>query len=207
MKPIALLTMLTTIASAEKLTYPDSHPEPLVEKIHGLEISDPYRWLEDLNGKKTATWVNAQNQVTRNYLEKIPGRDKLDKHLTEIWNVERVGVPTKKGGRYFFHKNDGLQDQSVFYTTKSLKEDPRVLLDPNTLSKDGTVALGSTSVSHDGQYLAYSTSASGSDWVEWKVRNIETGKDLDDHLKWSKFSGAWYGSAHGLGSPDGKSMG
>ncbi|MDG1072502.1 MAG: prolyl oligopeptidase family serine peptidase [Akkermansiaceae bacterium] len=199
MKRACLFAMLTANLSAEKLTYPDSHPKPLSEKIHGIDVSDDYRWLEDLNSKQTAEWVKAQNTVTEGYLNKIPGRDKLEKHLTDIWNVERISAPSKKGGRYFFHRNDGLQDQSVFYTTKDLKRKPKVLFDPNKLSGDGTVALKDISISHNGKYMAYSLSASGSDWVEWKVRDIDTGKDLSDHLKWSKFSDAtWSGDNKGF---------
>ncbi|MGB1888648.1 MAG: prolyl oligopeptidase family serine peptidase, partial [Akkermansiaceae bacterium] len=120
-------------------------------------------------------------------------------HLTKLWNVERLGVPSFEGGYYFFSKNNGLQNQSVLYSTKSLDLEPTVLLDPNKLSRDGTVALKSYEVSPNGKYLAYSTSASGSDWVEWKVREISSGRDLLDHLKWSKFSGAsWAKNSKGF---------
>ncbi|MEN8865954.1 MAG: S9 family peptidase, partial [Akkermansiaceae bacterium] len=155
-----------------------------------MKIRDPYRWLEELNSDQTAAWVKAQSSLTDSYLKALPGRDALNNHLTKLWNVERFGIPVFKGGRYFFSKNDGLQNQSVLYSTQSLDMDPKVLLDPNTLSKDGTIALSSYEVSPDGRHLAYSISASGSDWVEWKVREISSGKDLSDHLKWSKFSGA-----------------
>jgi prolyl oligopeptidase len=143
--------------------------------------------------------VKAQNSLTDSYLDAIPGRKALENHLTKLWNVERIGVPSFEGGYYFFSKNNGLQNQSVLYSTKSLDLEPTVLLDPNKLSKDGTVALNSYEVSPNGKYLAYSTSASGSDWVEWKVREISSGKDLSDHLKWSKFSGAsWAKNSKGF---------
>lgn len=184
------MTIASLSGQEAPVTYPDSKPGKTVDVIHGVKVPDPYRWLEDLNSKETAQWVTAQNDLTEGYLNQIPGREALDQHLTKLWNVERFGVPFREGGRYFFTKNDGLQNQSVLYSTKSLDEDPSILLDPNTLSKDGTVALSSYEVSPDGRYLAYSTSASGSDWIEWRVREIATGKDLSDHLLWSKFSGA-----------------
>ena len=171
-------------------TYPDSQPGDTVETLHGVEVVDPYRWLEDLNAKETAQWVEAQNEVTQGYLKTIPGAQAITNHLTELWNYERFGLPYKEGGRYFFSKNDGLQNQAVIYTTTSLEKEATVLLDPNTLSEDGTVALGNYTISPDGKHMAYSISRSGSDWVEWKVRDIATGKDRSDHLKWSKFSGA-----------------
>ena len=185
-----LLAPLTLAADPMPLKYPDSHPGTTIETLHGIEVADPYRWLEDANSDKTATWVKEQNEVTEDYLAKISGKEAINKHLTELWNYERFGLPFEEGGRYFFSKNDGLQDQSVLYTTPSLDEEATILLDPNKLSDDGTVSLGSYSISHDGKFMAYSISRSGSDWVEWKVRDIATGKDLSDHLKWSKFSGA-----------------
>ncbi|MEO1593533.1 MAG: prolyl oligopeptidase family serine peptidase, partial [Cyanobacteria bacterium J06632_22] len=161
--------------------------------------ADPYRWLEDPNADDTKAWVEAQNKVTFGYLSQIEQPEQIKARLTELWNYERYSSPFKRGGRYFFYKNDGLQNQSVLYTQPTLEDDAKVLLDPNTLSEDGTVALGSTAVSEDGQYMAYSLSASGSDWVEWTVRNIETGEDLADHLKWSKFSGAsWTHDSQGF---------
>lgn len=183
-------TLLSVSAQQSPFDYPDSNPGDLIEDLHGFKVPDPYRWLEDLNSKETATWVNAQDSLTRDYLEKIPGRDQLESHLTKLWNVERYGTPFKEGGHYFFSKNDGLQNQSVLYITDSLEGDARILLDPNKLSEDGTVALSDYEISPDGTLMTYSTSASGSDWVEWSVRDVATGKNLSDHLKWSKFSGA-----------------
>ncbi|MCH1498108.1 MAG: prolyl oligopeptidase family serine peptidase [Akkermansiaceae bacterium] len=192
MRKIILLaiTLNTLTARGNTLSYPDSKPGETVDTLHGIRVPDPYRWLEDLNSDQTAAWVKAQSSLTNSYLDAIPGRQVLKNHLTKLWNVERLGVPSFEGGSYFFSKNNGLQNQSVLYSTKSLGIEPTVLLDPNTLSSDGTVALKSYEVSPDGKYLAYSTSASGSDWVEWQVREISSGKDLSDHLKWSKFSGA-----------------
>ena len=192
MRKIILLAITLNILTARgnTLSYPDSKPGETVDTLHGIKVPDPYRWLEDLNSDQTAAWVKAQSSLTNSYLDAIPGRQVLKNHLTKLWNVERLGVPSFEGGSYFFSKNNGLQNQSALYSTKSLDIEPTVLLDPNTLSSDGTVALKSYKVSPDGKYLAYSTSASGSDWVEWQVREISSGKDLSDHLKWSKFSGA-----------------
>lgn len=174
----------------EKVSYPETKKGALVENLHGMKVADPYRWLEDPNSAETAAWVESQNKVTFAYLEKIPSRASIRERLTKLWNYERYGVPSKHGDWYIFSKNDGLQNQAVYYKTKSLDAAPAVLLDPNTLSTDGTVALAGLEFSDDGKYMAYSTSASGSDWQEWHVREVESGKDLDDKIEWSKFSGA-----------------
>jgi len=170
------------------LTYPVSKKGDQVDNYHGTVVADPYRWLEDANSAETKAWVEAQNKVTQAYLAQIPQREAIRQRLTKLWNYERYSVPAKEGGRYFYSRNDGLQNQSVLYTMKSLFDVPRVLLDPNTLAADGTVALTGTEVSPDGKLLAYGMAASGSDWNELKVRDIETGKDLPDHIKWVKFS-------------------
>ncbi len=170
--------------------YPVTPKTNVVEVLHGQVINDPYRWLEDDNAPATQAWVAAQNRVTFAYLARIPYRDRIRARLTELWNFERYGVPWHEGGRYFYFKNDGLQNQSVLYTLTALDAGPRVLLDPNTLSPDGTVALSGVAVSPDGKLLAYGTSAAGSDWQEWHVRDIATGDDLPDHIRWVKFSGA-----------------
>ena len=173
-----------------KVHYPVTAKTNVVENYHGTAVSDPYRWLEDDNSPETKAWVAAQNKVTVAYLNAIPGRDAIKARLTKLWNFERYGVPFKEGGRTFYSRNDGLQNQSVLYTVDSPEAAPRVLLDPNTLSADGTVALAGLAVSDDGNLLAYGTSASGSDWEEWRVRDVRTGSDLPDHLKWVKFSDA-----------------
>ncbi|HCQ80188.1 MAG TPA: S9 family peptidase, partial [Verrucomicrobiales bacterium] len=140
-------------ARGNTLSYPDSKPGETVDTLHGIRVPDPYRWLEDLNSDQTAAWVKAQSSLTDSYLDAIPGRQVLKNHLTKLWDVERLGVPFFEGGYYFFSKNNGLQNQSVLYSTKSLDIEPTVLLDPNTLSSDGTVALKSYEVSPDGKYL------------------------------------------------------
>ncbi|MEH2377628.1 MAG: prolyl oligopeptidase family serine peptidase [Nostoc sp.] len=191
-------------SSEKPLTYPSSHKSDQVDNYHGTLVADPYRWLEDPDSEETRTWIDAQNQVTFGYLSEIPTREKIKQRLTKLWDYEKYGIPFKEGesqgdgssDRYFYFKNDGLQNQSVLYTLKTLDDQPNVLLDPNKLSEDGTVALSGLSISENAKLLAYGLSASGSDWQEWKVRDIETGEDLQDHLKWIKFSGASWTHDH-----------
>lgn len=176
----------------KKYTYPLAKTVDTVDVYFGMEVADPYRWLEDDNSEETAEWVKAENQLTQDYLSKIPFREALENRLTEIWNYPKYGVPYKKGDRYFFFKNDGIQNQSIMYMQADLNAEPEVLLDPNKLSDDGTVALAGTSISEDGKYLAYSTASGGSDWNEINVMEIDSRKMLPDHIKWVKFSGiAW----------------
>ncbi|MBC7881648.1 MAG: S9 family peptidase [Anaerolineae bacterium] len=170
--------------------YPNTAKVDCVDVYHGVSVADPYRWLEDADSPQTAAWVEAQNAVTFGFLNTIAARETIKNRLTQIWNYERYGVPFRHGNRYFLSKNTGLQNQSVLYSVKQLGDPLEVLLDPNTLSDDGTVALSGYAWSEDGQYFAYATSASGSDWQQWYVRDVETGKDLEDHLRWVKFSGA-----------------
>ncbi|MBV7334935.1 prolyl oligopeptidase family serine peptidase [Chloroflexi bacterium TSY] len=146
------------------LTYPDSKRVDHVDILHGEPISDPYRWLEEIDSAETAVWIQEQNKLTQAYLERIPHRDALYERLTVLWNYEKFGLPFKRGDRYFFSRNDGLQNQSVLYWTESLEQEPHLLLDPNQLSDDGTVALSSYAVSQDGRFLAYGLSRSGSAW-------------------------------------------
>ncbi|MEL6548526.1 MAG: S9 family peptidase, partial [Myxococcota bacterium] len=160
------------------------------DRYHGDDVADPYRWLEELDSEDTQRWVQAQNAETFGHLESLPTRELLRTRISTLWNYERFGLPSEKGGRTFFSKNDGLQNQAVLYWADALDAPARVLLDPNTLSDDGTVSLNSYSVSHDGKKIAYGLSSSGSDWVTWRVRDVETGADLQDRLEWSKFSGA-----------------
>jgi len=183
----------------ERLNYPVARRENVVDDYHGVKVADPYRWMEDLDSPELKAWIEAENKLTFAWLAGIPARESIKKRLTALWNHERYSPPVKRGGRYFFFKNDGLQNQSVLYVADSLAEEPRVLLDPNTLSKDGTVALAGLAVSDDGRLLAYGLSVAGSDWVEYKVRRVDTGEDLPDHLKWIKFSGAsWTKDARGF---------
>ncbi|MEN9519704.1 MAG: hypothetical protein RLZZ381_2292 [Cyanobacteriota bacterium] len=172
------------------LIYPNTDRVAQSDNYHGVEVKDPYRWLEDPDSDATKAWVQAQNEVTNSYLTTIPTRDKLQKRLTQLWDYEKYSSPFKRGQSYFYFKNDGLQNQSVLYTLKSLDDEGEILLDPNSLSADGTVALSGLSISDDGQWMAYGLSTAGSDWVEYRVKNIATKEDTADHLQWIKFSGA-----------------
>ena len=172
------------------LIYPTAKKVDQVDDYHGVKVADPYRWLEDTDSAETKDWVEAENKLTFSYLEKIPYREAIRKRMTKLWNYERFTVPELEGGRYFFQHNDGLQNQNELFVADSLTAEPRMLLDPNTLSADGTVALSGTAITEDGKLMAYGTAASGSDWQEWHVRDVSTGKDLPDLIKWVKFSGA-----------------
>lgn len=197
MKKVTLLAtgiIMMSCAQQQKLTYPTTAKVDTVDVYFGTEVPDPYRWLENDTSAATAAWVEAQNKVTNEYLSKIPFRDDLLKRMTELTNYEKIGTPFKKHGKYYFYKNDGLQNQSVLYVQDSLDGEPRVFLDPNKLSDDGTVALTGISFSNNGKYTAYTISRSGSDWTEIYVMDTESGKLLDDHIQWAKFSGAsWQG--------------
>lgn len=189
---LIVLTLVTMMAEAlqETPVYPNTRRGDVVDVLHGHQIADPYRWLEDPNSAETAAWVEAQNRVTFEFLGKIERRAAIRERLTRVWNYERYGVPSRHGAWTVFSKNNGLQNQAVIYKATSLDATPEMLLDPNTLSTDGTVALSGLSFSDDGKHLAYATSASGSDWMRWKIREVATGKDLADSIEWSKFSDA-----------------
>lgn len=174
----------------QPVSYPSSRRATCTEVLHDVAVDDPYRWLEDLNATETQHWIDAQNAITSAFLEEIPQRAALRQRLTTLWNYERYGIPFKQGSRYFFTRNNGLQNQAVLYWTPTLAAEPQVLLDPNQLSADGTVALSGYAISQDGKLLAYGLSASGSDWTEWRVREVDSGQDRSDRLQWIKFSGA-----------------
>jgi len=177
-------------APAQTLQYPAARKSDVVDDYHGTRVPDPYRWLEDPDSPESRAWIEAQNRLTAAYLAEIPARATIRQRLTQLWNYPKYGAPFRKAGRYFFLKNDGLQNQSVLYKQASLEATPETLLDPNILSEDGTVALSTLAVSDNGRLLAYGTAASGSDWEEFRVRDVVTARDLPDHLKWIKFSGA-----------------
>jgi len=172
--------------------YPETKTVDQVDTYHGVEVRDPYRWLEaDVReSKEVAAWVAAENEVTFGYLEGIPERDGLREELRALWDYEKFSAPFKTGGRYFYFRNNGLQNQSVLYTMDTLEEEGSVLLDPNLWSEDGTIALAGIAVSEDGRYLAYGRSEAGSDWQTWYVMDIDSRRILDDELKWVKYSGA-----------------
>jgi prolyl oligopeptidase len=174
----------------QAISYPPTRKADVVDEYYGTKVPDPYRWLEDVDAPETRSWVEAENRLSFAYLEAIPERSRIKRRLTELWDYPKYGAPFKKGGRYFFFKNSGLQNQSVLYTQRTLTAPPEELLDPNLLSPDGTVALSTLALSEDGRLLVYGTSGSGSDWQEFRVRDVATRRDRPDHLRWIKFSGA-----------------
>ena len=188
-----VITINHLIGQQSTLNYPVTRKDDTSDRYFGMKIADPYRWLEDDNSKETEAWVNAQNAVTNEYLSKIPFRDKLKNQLADLWDYETVGTPSKYGNYYIYSKNDGKQNQSVYYIKEGEKGKEEVLIDPNLLSTDGTTSIGSMSVSKNNKYIAYAVSRSGSDWKEIMVIDLATRKKLNDNIKWVKFSGiSWY---------------
>ena len=196
---VAAILLATAVAAHARVKYPETRKDPVVEDYHGVPVADPYRWLEDDNAPEVKAWVEAQNAVTAAYLDRLPARDALRRRLTELWNYERFGVPARRGGRYFYSRNDGLQNQSVLFVAEALDAEPRVLIDPNTLAADGTVSLTGTAITEDARLIAFGVARSGSDWQEWRVRNVDTGEDLPDVIRWVKFSGvSWLKDGSGF---------
>jgi len=188
---LVALAFATPLAAQTPTTCPapsDRHVDQ-VDDYHGTTVRDPYRWLEDTDADSTHAWIEAQNCRTFAWLGAIPERAMLRDRLTQLWNYERFGLPAFEGGRYFWTRNDGLQPQSVLYWQTSLEAEPRVLIDPNTLREDGTMALAGWAPSPDGRLLAWAVADGGSDWREVRIRNVDTGEDLSDHIRWMKFSG------------------
>jgi prolyl oligopeptidase len=202
----ALLVGLFVITSsnsvfAKKYAYPEAMKQDVVDDYHGTKVADPYRWLEDPDSKETVDWVTKENELTRSFIDSYPKREAIKQRLTKLWNYPKYSLPNKQGDHYFFSKNDGLQNQSVLYVQKSLDGEAKVVIDPNKLSADGTVALSGTNYTTDGKLMTYAVSASGSDWQEVHVRDVDAERDLDDVLKWCRFasigwksdkSGFWY---------------
>jgi prolyl oligopeptidase len=175
-------------AAQPTLAYPAAERVAQVDDYYGTRVADPYRWLEQTSDTRVREWVGAENALAQPYLEGIPAREAIKKRLTELWNYERYDLPLQRGGRYFYSRNDGLQNQSVLYVADTLRGPPRVLLDPNTLSKDATIALAEIVPSPDGKLLAYSLSDGGTDWRTWRFRDVATGADLPDVLRFMKFA-------------------
>ncbi|MGN1246618.1 MAG: prolyl oligopeptidase family protein [Muribaculaceae bacterium] len=192
---IAIMCITIAGSASAQLKYPTTHADAsVVDDYFGMQVADPYRWLEDDNSAETAEWVKAQNAVSSAYLQKIPFRNALKNRLTRLFTFERSGAPFKRNGKYYFYRNDGLQNQSVLYEQATLQSEPVVFLDPNKLSDDGTVALTKVSFSPDGRYYAYVVARSGSDWNEIYVADRATHRLLDDHIMWAKFTGVeWLG--------------
>lgn len=170
--------------------YPQAKQVDQIDEYHGKKVRDPYRWLEDPDSPETRKWIDQENEITSGFLAQIKTREAIEERLTDLWNYQKCTVPFTEGGKLFYFKNTGLQNQDVLFVRDKETGEERILLDPNKLSEDGTVALSSIDVSQDGKLLAYGISRSGSDWQEWFVRDIETGEDLKDHIKWVKFSSA-----------------
>ncbi len=186
----AIVCVISVAFAANHFTYPKPQKSNQTDNYFGTKVADPYRGLENADSPATKKWIEAENKITYDYLATIPEREKINKRLTALWDYEKFGVPFREADRYFFAKNTGLQNQSVIYKASALPGDASVLIDPNTLSKDGTVALSGYAVPDNGKLFAYGLAVAGSDWQEWKVRDVESGKDLADDLKWIKFSGA-----------------
>ena len=192
--PAAAMLLIGPMLQAESpsINYPETRRVDHVDVLHGVEVPDPYRWLETdvRESDEVRRWVEAQNDVTFAYLKAIPERERIRKRLTELWNYEKYSSPFKEGGRYYFFKNDGLQNQFVLYRQDSLEDEPEVLIDPNEWSKDGTIALAGTAFSDDGRYVAYGVQDAGSDWRTWRVMEIDSRRVLPEQIEWVKFSGA-----------------
>lgn len=196
-----ILLFCSNCQSFAGLNYPTSVRVEQTDTYFGTRVEDPYRWLEEdvRESDRVKEWVDAQNQVTLDYLKKIPGRGAIEERLTEIWNYEKRGTPFKRGGVYYYYKNDGLQNQNVLYRKHSLDGESELVFDPNAWSDDGTVALAGLSFSEDGRYVAYGIQDSGSDWRAWKIRDLDTGIDLADSLEYLKFTEvSWNGNSDGF---------
>lgn len=190
---IASTFILATSCDRSSVQYPETKKGDVVDTYFGTEVPDPYRWLEDDQSDEVASWVAAQNEVTFGYLNQIPFRDALKNRLSELWNYTTISTPFMKAGKIFTYKREGLQNQWVLYFQDSFDGEQKVLIDPNTFSDDGTVALSSIGVSGDAKYIGYAVSEGGSDWNTIKIKEIQTGNDLPDEIKWVKFSGIeWY---------------
>lgn len=191
---VAALLFFTSVVYSQELEYPIAKKSNQVDDYFGTEVADPYRWMENDTSIQIASWVKEENEVTQKYLEGIPYRDKIKKRLTTIWDYPKYSAPFREGEYYYFYKNDGIQNQYVLYRQKGLYGAPEVFLDPNKLSEDGTVALTVFSISNDSKYAAYGVSTGGSDWNEFYVMDVATGRLMMDHIKWAKFSGiSWKG--------------
>jgi prolyl oligopeptidase len=181
---------LRTANATALMIYPAAPRGDVVDMYHGHAVPDPYRWLEDGDAPAARTWIEAEAELTERFLDAIPARAAIRERLTAVWDYERFGLPRRIGDNYVYTKNSGLQNQGVVYVAPALDGPARVLIDPNGFSADGTIALAGTSFSDDGRYMAYATSASGSDWMIWRIREVASGCDLDDEIRWSKFSSA-----------------
>lgn len=184
----------------EKMDYPPTHQVDQSDDFHGTAVLDPFRWLEqDVREPEVDAWIQAQNKVTSGYLSALPGRQKIEARLKELWDYDKYGTPFKRGDSYFYFKKTGLQNHDVLYRSSTVDGQPTLVLDPNTWSDDGTTALGGLAFSDDGKRLAYGIQESGSDWRTYRVMEVETGKVLEDKIEWIKFSGvSWMKDGSGF---------
>ena len=191
---LVLLWLVPVAVLHAQIKYPVAKRENVVDDYNGVKVEDPYRWLEDDNSEETRAWAKEENKLTFDYLSKISFRDKIKKRVEEMWNYPKYGAPFRKGNFYYFTKNQGLQNQAVWYKQKTLPGKPEVFIDPNKLSEDGTVSLGTINFSLNGKYVAYTLQKSGSDWQEGHVMDVAAKKLLSDKLGWLKFTGfSWKG--------------
>src|SRR6202165_3310719 len=191
----ALLAVSPALAATAKLTYPDAPRGTVTDTYFGTTVADPYRWLENVDSAQTSAWVRAEGDLTRSYLDAIPQHTEIRDAYRRLLNYEKLGIPYHNGNWWFFKRNSGLQNQSVLYVRYGEHGTPRVLIDPNKLSADGTISLAEFNPTHDGSLASYATQSSGADWETWHVRNVATGRDLADTLRWSKYSVAsWTGN-------------
>ncbi|WP_443969662.1 prolyl oligopeptidase family serine peptidase [Sphingobium sp. CR28] len=191
----------TAQASSPAMTYPETKRVDQVDEQFGVKVADPYRWLETdvRTDKAVADWVEAENKVTQSYLATVPGRDILQKRLAALYDYERYGVPRKAGARYFYTRNSGLQNQSPLYVREGLSGEQRVLVDPNAFAQDGATALAEWTPSDDGKYLLYAVQDGGTDWRILRIIDVDTGKALDDEVRWVKYSNlAWRSDGKGF---------
>ena len=187
---IFLILIITSCSNQNTFSYPETKKEEFTETIHGYEISDSYRWLEDFTSDDSLDWVKRQNKFTKTFISKNNYKKDIANYLEQIWENESISIPYKEEGKTFYYFNDGSFQQSKLMIKDCDKCDERVLIDPNTFSDDGTISLGGTSVNNSADMIAFSISDGGSDWRVWKVLDIETGEVLEDEIKWAKFSGA-----------------
>ncbi|MBQ5533050.1 MAG: S9 family peptidase, partial [Bacteroidales bacterium] len=201
---MGICLLCTACGNKGKITYPEAERQDVTDNYFGHEVADPYRWMENDTTAQVAAWVEAENRVTDAYLQKIPFLKSLNRRLTALADYEKMGMPFKKGGKYYFFRNDGLQNQSVLYVMDSAEmeapdalqrmQKAEVFLDPNKLSDDGTVALTGVYFNRNGTKMAYTISRSGSDWSEIYVMDVQSRQLTGDHIIWAKFTGAaWHG--------------
>ena len=187
---LILISCSNNNENTTELKYPESKKIDFTESLHGYEISDSYRWLEDFTSEESIDWIERQNSFTKKFIKKNKYKKGLENYLNKIWESESISIPYKVKEKTFYYFNDGSFQQSKLMIKDCYSCDARVLIDPNQFSVDGTISLGGTSISNDASYIAYSISDGGSDWRTWKIMNIETGEVLKDELNWAKFSGA-----------------